>query len=221
MLESRPTAPLEDAEAFFAAVADGDTRLVRAYLDEQPSLLAAYSQEGVRAPLVALYAGHCDLADELAGRSEPLDIHEASAFEDNGRLRDLLLEDITNATLWSVDGWQPLHLAARFGRTEAARRLLDDDAPVDAVSRNALNCTPLYAAASGGHAEIVWLLIASGADVDAVAEGGCVPLHAAAVKGDAESVRALLSAGATRDTVNDAGQTPLDLAAPGVRELLR
>ena len=213
-------APPDPVDTFFTAVAQGDTRAVREHLDHQPSLLAALGPGGVRAPLVALYRGHTALADELAGRSEPLDVHEAGAFDDNGRLRVLLLEDITCATLWSVDGWQPLHLAARFGRGEAVRQLLDDDAPVDAVSRNRANCTPLHAATAGSHGEIVWLLIASGADVDAREEGGSVPLHTAAAHGDVESVRALLSAGATRDLVNDAGQTPSDLAPPAVRELL-
>ena len=154
------------ADQFFAAKAAGDVArpdaahdrrgdfaqhrvdvdLVRSLLDDEPTLLATVSAEGVRAPLTALYAGHPALADELAARSEPLDVHEASAFDDNGRLRVLLAEDPGWVRAWSVDGWQPLHLAAYFGRVEAVRQLLDLDAPVDDSSRNPLQVTALHAA---------------------------------------------------------------------------
>jgi ankyrin repeat protein len=200
------------ADRYFAAVGAGDVDLVRNLLDEEPTLLATVSAEGVRGPLTALYAGHAALADELAARSEPLDIHEASAFDDNGRLRILLAEDPGAVRAWSLDGWQPLHLASYFGRIEAVRQLLDLDAPVDDASRNPMRVTPLHSAAAGSHSEIVWLLVASGARVDARQSHGWTPLHAAAANGDAESVRALLSGGASADIANDSGDTARDLA---------
>ena len=208
------------ADRFFAAVEAGDVDLVRILLDEEPTLLATVSAEGVRAPLTALYSRHPALADELAARSEPLDVHEASAFDDNGRLRTLLAEDPGWVRAWSVDGWQPLHLASFFGRVEAVRQLLDLDAPVDDSSRNPMRVTPLHAAASGSHSEIVWLLVASGARVDARQRLGWTPLHAAAANGDAESVRALLSGGASPDIANDEGHTARDLARAGAVPLL-
>ena len=220
MPDPEPPAAASGADAFFAEVTAGDTRAVRARLDHDPALLTVRDGTGVRAALVALYAGHVALADELAARSGPLDVHEASAFDDNARLGQLLREDITRATAWSADGWQPLHLAAFFGRTQAARQLLDDDAPVDAPSHNGLGATALHSAAAGAHAELVWLLIASGADVNARQAGGWVPLHAAAANGDEPSLTALLSAGAIRDARNDTGRTPLDVAAEDVRALL-
>ncbi len=208
------------ADRFFAAVEAGDVDLVRILLDEEPTLLATVSAEGVRAPLTALYARHPALADELAARSEPLDVHEASAFDDNGRLRVLLAEDPGCVLAWSVDGWQPLHLASYFGRVEAVRQLLDLDAPVDDASRNPMRVTPLHSAASGAHAEVVWLLVASGARVDARQRHGWTPLHAAAANGDVESVRALLSGGASPDIANDDGHTARDLARDDAVPLL-
>ena len=219
MRVSMPSAH-DRAEHYFAAVEAGDTFVVRALLDEEPTLLATVSAEGVRAPLVALYNGHAALADELAARSEPLDVHEASAFDDNGRLRTLLAEDPGRVRTWSVDGWQPLHLAAYFGRAEAARQLLDLDAPVDDCSRNPMQVTALHSAAAGSHSEIVWLLVASGARVDARQNHGWTALHSAAANGDAESVRALLSGGASPTIENDAGQTPRDLAREAAVPLL-
>ena len=217
--EHPPTAA-DSAEAFFEAVTEGDIAGVRAFLDNEPTLLAAVSPDGVRAPLAALYAGHASLADELAGRSAPLDVHESAAFDDNGRLRTLLLENPGAVAAWSLDGWQPLHLTAYFGRVESVRQLLDEDAPPDEPSRNTLRVTALHAAASASHGEIVWLLIASGASVNSRQRGGSTALHLAAAAGDADSVQALLSAGAAVDLTNDAGHTPADVASGAARPLL-
>lgn len=217
--ETPPTAA-DSVDAFFLAVADGGTAAVRAFLHDEPTLLAAVSPDGARAPLAALYAGHMALADELAGRSAPLDVHESAAFDDNGRLRALLRENPGAVAAWSLDGWQPLHLAAYFGRVEAVRQLLDLDAPVDEPSRNTLRVTALHAAASASHSEIVWLLIAAGASVNSRQRGGSTALHLAAAAGDADSARALLSAGAKADAKNDAGHKPADVATPQIRALL-
>ncbi|MCW2529578.1 MAG: Ankyrin [Pseudonocardiales bacterium] len=216
-----PATAADAVESFFEAIAEGNTASVRGFLDDEPTLLAAVSPEGVRAPLAALYAGHAPLADELAGRSDPLDVHESAAFDDNGRLRTLLRENPGAVAAWSLDGWQPLHLAAYFGRTEAVRHLLDEDAPPDEPSRNSLRVTPLQAAASASHSEIVWLLIAEGASVDSRQRGGSTALHLAAAAGDVDSVQALLSGGASKNAENDAGHRPVDVATDAVKGLLQ
>ena len=90
--------------------------------------------------------------------------------------------------------------------------MLDLDAPVDDSSRNPMQVTPLHAAAAGAYTEIVWLLVASGARVDARQRHGWTPLHSAAANGDAESVQALLAGGASPDIANDDGETPRDVA---------
>jgi ankyrin repeat protein len=80
---------------------------------------------------------------------------------------------------------------------------------------------PLHAAAAAQHAELVWILIASDADVDARQRGGWTPLHSAVANADIDSIQALLSAGADPRAVNEAGQTPLELAPDDtVRSLL-
>jgi len=212
---------MADVYAFFAAIAAGDAEKVRTLLDETPDLVHEPAGDGASAALTALYNRNPALADELAARSGALSPWEAAAFDDTGRLEDLIRESIDVVVGWSADGWQPLHLAAFFGRVESARILLDADAPVDEYSRNRIAVQPLHAATSGGHSEIVWLLIASGADVNATQQLGYVPLHAAAHNGDVESVRALLSAGADPTVANDEGNTPADLAANDeVRALL-
>jgi ankyrin repeat protein len=213
---------MTDAERFVAAVQAGSVDTVRAMLDDDAGLLELAGPSGESLALTALYAGHHQLADELAARAGELSVFEAAAFDDTERLAALIQSDAGQASSWSADGWQPLHLAAFFGRTEAARLLLDADAPVAEPSHNAMAVHPLHAATAGKHAELVWLLIASDAPVDVCQRGGWTPLHAAVAYGDLESIRALLAVGANREAVTDDGKTPADLTSdPAVLAALR
>jgi uncharacterized protein len=213
---------MTDAERFVAAVQAGSVDTVRAMLDDDAGLLELPGPSGESLALTALYAGHHQLADELAARAGDLSVFEAAAFDDTERLTALIQSDAGQVRSWSADGWQPLHLAAFFGRTEAARLLLDADAPVAEPSHNAMGVHPLHAATAGRHAELVWLLIASDAPVDVCQRGGWTPLHAAVANGDLESIRALLAVGANREAVTDDGKTPADLTSdPAVLAALR
>jgi ankyrin repeat protein len=210
-----------EVNEFFAAIAAGSLDDVRALLDHDPSLLQEFGADGASPALTALYFGHAPLADELAARTGELSVFEAAAFDETARLSHLIDADRDVAEQWSADGWQPLHLAAYFGRTESARMLLDNDVPVAEVSRNALTVQPLHAAAAGQHAEIVWLLIASDAPVDARQRHGWTPLHSAVSNADVESIKALIAAGADPSVANDEGTTAFDMAPdPAIRRLL-
>lgn len=198
---------------FFAAIAVGDVARVRRMLDADPALLANIGPDGASPALTALYNGHAPLADELAARTGALSVFEAAAFDDTTRLGELIAANRSVIDDWSADGWQALHLAAYFGRAEAARMLLDADAEVAEPSHNELAVHPLHAAAAGGHSELVWILIASDAPVHARQRGGWTPLHSAAANGDLDSVLALLSAGADSAAANDDGRTPIELAS--------
>ena len=81
------------------------------------------------------------------------------------------------STAYAYDGWTPLHLAAFFGRREAAERLLGAGAALNAKSTNSLSNTPLHAAVAGGRTDVALLLIQRGAEVNASGRG---PAHAAA-----------------------------------------
>ena len=153
---------------FFSAVAVGDVDLVRRFLDEDPTLLANLGPDGASASLTALYNGHAPLADELAARTGELSVFEAAAFDDTARLDELIAADQWVVNSWSADGWQPLHLAAYFGRAEAARILLDAEADVAEPSRNELAVQPLHAAAAGRHA-------GTGLDPDRLGRPGARP----------------------------------------------
>mmetsp|Transcript_23578 Transcript_23578/g.33769 ORF Transcript_23578/g.33769 Transcript_23578/m.33769 type:complete len:86 (+) Transcript_23578:421-678(+) len=62
--------------------------------------------------------------------------------------------------------------------------------------------TPLHVAARGGHQEVVSLLLAGGAQTEAVDTYGDTPLHVAARGGHQEVVSLLLAGGAQIEAVN-------------------
>jgi ankyrin repeat protein len=203
---------MAEVNEFFAAISSGDVETVRRLLDTDPDLARETGADGAPASLTALYHGHAALGDELAARTGDLSVFEAAAFDDTSRLAELIDADRAVVESWSADGWQPLHLAAFFGRPEAARALLDADAPVDETSRNPMTVQPLHAAAAGQHVEVVWLLIASDAPVNAPQQSGWRPIHSAVHNSDVESIKALITAGADPTIPNDEGKTAFDLS---------
>jgi len=75
--------------------------------------------------------------------------------------------------------------------------------------------------ASKGNKEIVELLIAAGADVNARDDGGDTPLLNAAAFGQKEIVELLIGKGAEVNAKNANGETPLDWAKGEIADLLR
>lgn len=195
------------------AVTAGDTDRVRELLADDPSLVAARDQDGVSAVLLARYRYDRATTDALLAADPELDVFEAAALGYVDRLRERLLDDADAVAAYSPDGFTALHLAAFFGKPEAARILLDHGAGVDVYTRNPFANQPLHAAAAGRHIEVCRVLLAAGADVNATQHGGYTPLHEAAQHGDVEMTELFLSAAADPALVTHAGETPAQIAA--------
>jgi ankyrin repeat protein len=196
----------------FEAIRAGDEQRVHSLVAANADLLNATDINGVSALLTAVYTGHRALAEALVARGAQVNVFEAAALNQAGRLATLLDESADRLHAHSSDGWTALHLACFFGAGDAAGLLIRRGADVASWSKNAMHNTALNAAASGGHAEIVKTLLADGAPVDAQQAGGFTALHTAAYQGNVEMTRALLAAGADPDIKNDAGQTAMDMA---------
>ncbi|MFZ2149018.1 MAG: ankyrin repeat domain-containing protein [Sedimentisphaerales bacterium] len=147
------------------------------------------------------------------------DAYEADISSDGSTL--YFITDRPESVSWSYSYniWQvilekgdqasSLQSAAFFGDLARVKAFLD--AGFDVNQKNALGVTALYSAASGGHKEVVELLLAEGADINekTAAYTDVTTLHAAAREGHKEIVEVLLAAGAD---VN-AGSTYNELTA--------
>jgi ankyrin repeat protein len=133
----------------------------------------------------------------------------------------VVTEEIENLRFYIMDGADPdlrnkggltlLHLAAKEGRTEAARLLLDMGADADAKTETTGH-TALHYAAHTKNPGMIALLAARGATVDAEDQFKWTPLHMAAEHGVPEAAEALLEAGADPAKRNERGQTPYEIA---------
>lgn len=163
----------------------------------------------VRAGDPALVQG---LVQKIVEADPSLAFFAAVLQGDVAQLETLLAANRSLVSVLSSDGWTPLHLAALFGRLEAARLLMNKGAEVSARSGNAMENSPLHAAAAGRAADVAKLLIERGASPNARQNGGWTPLHAAAQNGDVAFARVLIDSGADVSIRADNQQSALDLA---------
>ncbi|MGH9276739.1 MAG: ankyrin repeat domain-containing protein [Acidimicrobiales bacterium] len=208
-------------DELFNAIETGDSALVARLVQEDPARAAARNQAGLSAVLAATYKHRHDIAGVLLAAGPELDVFDAAAVGDTGRLAELTDGDPGLATAYARDGSTPLALAAYFAQPAAVKVLLARGADVHARARNDMEVQPLHAAVAGRSAKSVGLLLRAGADPNARQHGGWTPLQAAAAHGDTAMVDLLLAAGADPDeAANDAGATAASLAGDNGHEEL-
>ena len=205
--------PGDSTVGLFEAIRAGDLGRVTALLAGDPSLVRARAPGGETPLLLACYHRLPALVGILRARGAALDVFEAAAAGDVTRLAALAAEDPELVSAHARDGWTPLHLAAHFGETPAAALLVGNKADPRARSRNALANTPLHAGLAGtAGLDLVDLLLAAGAEVNATDGGGFTPLHLAAIRGELPLVTRLLLRGADASVRTQESQTSADLA---------
>ncbi|XP_015377737.1 PREDICTED: ankyrin repeat domain-containing protein 17-like isoform X3 [Diuraphis noxia] len=136
---------------------------------------------------------------------------EACHDGDVGAVRKLLTEG-RSVHETSEEGESLLSLACSAGYYELAQVLLAMQANVEDRGIKG-DCTPLMEAASSGFVEIVRLLLAHGAVVNALSSTGNTPLMYACAGGHVDTVKELLNYGANVEDHNENGHTPLMEAA--------
>lgn len=108
-----------------------------------------------------------------------------------------------------------LHVAAANGQTGSLRLLLERNWAVDRPDPARGERTALHWAVQEGHLDVIQLLLAHGADVNAKDDFGMSLLYQAAGDGNTKIVEHLLDNGADMDAKSEAGVTPLIIASCG------
>lgn len=106
-----------------------------------------------------------------------------------------------------------IHQAAQAGDLSRVRALLAVEPGLAKRRDQKHPQTPLHLAAAQGNVPLAELLLAHGADINAVdLTTGRTPLHLAAHLGHRQMIRFLLSRGANRGVADQGGLTPLQVA---------
>lgn len=109
----------------------------------------------------------------------------------------------------SLDLSQDMVKAIVQGKPQEVKQLLDKGEAVDAKQAGQ---TALHFASMNGKVDIISILIARGAKVDAQDDQGVTPLMLACKDGQLDAVRALLAQGAKLETQNKMGENALHIA---------
>ena len=203
---------MDGIQAIVEAIRQGNIDQVVALLDQEPDLVDQPTMNGLSLVMFASYHQQFEIANYLAALSPDLDIFEACVLGNLERVRELVFLDPEIINTYSIDGFQPLGLASFFGKTSVVAYLLTMGAQVNSPSKNDMKVMPLHSGVAGRNMEVVRLLLAAGAAVNASQNEGFTPIHAAAQNGQLEMVGLLLDFGADllQQTVN--GKTAYDLA---------
>ena len=132
--------------------------------------------------------------------------------------------DMPDGKPTQLAGSAAIHKAAEGGHSSWVEALLKGD-PALVFSRDDAGWTPLHSAAVSGQKNVVELLLANKADVNAKNSDGKQPLHLAAESGHEPVAVLLLANGAEVNSRDSRGDTPMDHAAGNghmdLAELLR
>ena len=182
-LATQASAALPDPVAFSWAIEVGDTKKIKAWLDD-------------------------GLDPEFQGSQIGTGLMQA-AWHGKIDIMQLFLERGANPRRANRNGEQPIQLAAWNGHIDAVKFLLSHGTT---VNREGKNWSALHYAVFNGHVDLAKYLVSQGASVNATSPNGSTPLMLAAREGNDVLAKWLLESGADTQTKNDWGDTALTMA---------
>jgi RNA polymerase sigma factor (sigma-70 family) len=198
------------------ATEQGDFAKIEALLAKRPALAKAKDPTaGATALHYASWTGQHEVADLLLAHGADIDLHDDKHDAppigwagENGQqaMFDFLLAKGAKLNI---------RQAAAYGSLELVRSYLRDDPALVHFGTGAATqgWSPLWAAAYWRRQEILALLLAHGADVNARTRRKETALHGAVSGGDISLVQMLLDRGSDVNVQDESGRTPLHRAA--------
>jgi ankyrin repeat protein/tetratricopeptide (TPR) repeat protein len=236
-----PTGPVSAADA-------AEIARLRALIVQSPDLLDAPTGDPALAPIhrasangqLAVVRFLLDQGADVNNARSPQNwtpLHHAAA-KGHKAIVELLLARGANPDALARDDSTPLHQAVNRDYREVVRVLLAGGAQVDARGWSGGNWrqiargnvisqerdsafTPLHLAAQQGSTNLIALLLAAGADVDAVNSWQSTPLHLAVEARKTAAAAQLLAAKADPNRFDASGQTPLHVALGTAGQAIR
>ena len=198
---------MDITQQIFPLIEQNDLEGIAALLDEHPGLVHSrgMNPDDQRSPLqFAAGAGNLEICKLLVDRGAPVypnpmnqypPVMEAT-WKGHQHVIDYFLNEIPHLADGTAGLGLTINLAGRCGFTDMVRKHIERD-PLSVHYRGWIGDTPLHWPAHENHAEIVSMLVDSGADVNAdeINWLGGKPLHWASEHAP-DSVRVLLKAGA-------------------------
>ena len=203
---------MSEQKAFFEAIRAGDLEAVKSLLEADASLASARNDAGVSAVLTAVYMGRSEIRDFLIANGAVLELPEAAAVGNLGRVRELVEKNLTQANALSADGFPVVALAAFLGHLEIVQYVAAHGADINAAATNGSGYNALTGAVTSGHIAVVQWLLEHGADANYRYSAGYSPLLTAAANGRLDIAKLLLAHGADPHATTGDGKSPLSLA---------
>lgn len=209
----------EMAESEFIQISENPEEM-RAFLELIAENRVPYVMQGDITPLMhAAKGGYADIVIKMINNECNINAVDSegntalcyAVTHKHEEIVRLLLENGANPDIKNKNGWTPLISAAFDGYSEIVSMLIKHGADLNAKEYKT-NATALHLAAQIGHAETVEVLIANGANTEALQKNGATPLLMAVQQGQMTSVLTLLRNGANPEAVDPKGRTPLHIA---------
>jgi RNA polymerase sigma factor (sigma-70 family) len=217
-IEDRYRSPLT-GQRLLDTVAEDDIERVTAILDDDPNLVHSGDERGRRALHIAVERKNLSMTQLLLDRGADMEgvrwdgrkaLHLA-VYEAEGH--DNRPDPLLSGYLIARGADYSITVAAALGDERRVRALLASDAS-QANDQDTCQCSPLFSAARGGHAEIVKMLLEHGALPNAPEQSAPRghALYEAAAGNHLDIAQLLLDSGADPNAIVESSGNPLTQA---------